>query len=172
MKLRALCIAGLLATGLSLAHGQVLGGSAWTSLSAQQRQVLAPVQAQWSQLDGDTRDRLALLAARYPGWAPEEQQRLRERLAEWTQLSAAERQRIHLGFQAAQRVNPSDREQKWQRYQALSPEQRQALQERGARRLKEPAVAASAPAERRPALAGVAAVQANTLLPLRGPRKP
>ena len=163
MTLRALCIAGLLLAFSGLATSQALGGgSSWSTLPPQQRVVLAPVQAQWSQLDAGTRDRLALLAARYPAWSPQEQQRLRERLAEWAQLSSAERQRIHLGFQAAQRVDPSAREEKWQRYQALSPEQRLALQERGARRLQAPARAAS---EVRQAPVGVAAVQPGTLLP-------
>lgn len=163
MTARAFCLAGLLLAFCGLAASQTLGGgSAWSSLSVQQREVLAPVQPQWGQLDAGTRDRLALLAARYPAWSPQEQQRLRERLAEWAQLSSAERQRIHLGFQAAQRVNPSAREEKWQRYQALSPEQRLALQERGTRRLQAPARAAS---EARQSPVGVAAVQPDTLLP-------
>lgn len=63
-------------------------------------------------------------------------------MKDWAQLSPAERQRVHQGYQAAQRVSAAERQAKWERYQALSPERRQALQERAAARRR--------PRQRRP----------------------
>lgn len=127
------------------ASGQVpvLAGKPWESLSAEQRSVLAPLAGQWSQMDAGSRDTWAAVARRYPAMDTVEQQRLRERMRDWAALSPAERQRVHDGFVAAQRVSPEQRQLKWEQYQALSAEQRQALQDRAIRRQAE---AASAPA--------------------------
>lgn len=118
----------------------VLAGKSWEALTPQQRTVLAPLTGQWSQMDASARDTWVALAKRYPEMEANEQQRLRDRMRDWAALSPTERRRVHQGFLAAQRVGPEERQQKWEQYQALAPEQRQALQDRAASKL---AVAAS-----------------------------
>jgi hypothetical protein len=125
----------------------VLAGKSWSTLSPAQRELLAPLATQWPQLDAGSQEHWAALSQRYPKLKPDEQQRLRERLSDWAALSPAERQQARQGFTAAQRLAPSDRQQKWERYKALSPEERQALKERRAKRLaaQSPALPAALP---------------------------
>lgn len=163
---RTLCVA-VLAFSASMAAAQVpgLAGKSWDSLSSAQRDVLSPLAKEWSQMDASSRDTWAALALRYPRLEAGEQERLRERMKDWAALSPAERQRVHQGFLAAQRVSAAERQQKWAQYQALSPDERLALQERASRRPQgAPAPshgAASVPA-RRP---GTERLDARTLLP-------
>lgn len=163
--LRALSVVALtLATAAATAQVPGLAGKSWDGLSAAQRDALAPLAAQWPQMDASSRDTWAALALRYPRLDAGEQERLRERMRDWAALSPAERQRVHQGFLAAQRISAAERQQKWAQYQALPPDERQALQERASRRSRTapaPHGAASAP-ERRP---GTERVDAQTLLP-------
>lgn len=162
---RTRLLALLFALLASVAQAQVpgLAGKSWDSLNPAQREVLAPLASQWPQLDASSRDTWALLAQRYPNLEASEQSRLRERMRDWAALSPQERLRVHQGFLAAQRVGAAERQAKWEQYQALSPEQRQALQERAAKRQ---ALAASAPATgvRR---SGRDEIDPQTLLPQR-----
>lgn len=107
---------------------------AWNSLSAPQREALRPLGAQWSELDAASQEKWLKVAARFPQLTPEEQQRLQLRMAEWSRLSPQERLRARIGWQDAQRVKAAERQAKWERYQALTQEQRLALQERAALR--------------------------------------
>lgn len=115
----------------------------WSSLSAPQREALRPLSAQWSELDAATQEKWLKVAARYPSLAADEQQRLQLRMAEWSLMSPQERLRARIGWQDAKRVTAAERQAKWERYQALPQEERQALQERAAQR--------RAPATQKPA---------------------
>ncbi len=112
----------------------LLTAKPWTSLSTQQQQVLQPLAAQWSEMDGANRDKWVALAARYPTMGAEEQGRMRSRVQEWAKLSLTQRQQARDGFQTAQRKSEDERAAKWAAYQQLSIERRLALQERGAHR--------------------------------------
>lgn len=162
----------------------VLAGKSWSSLSGPQQQILAPLAAQWPQMDAASRDTWVALAVRYPQLGPAEQQRLKERMSHWAALTPAERQRVHQGFMAAQRVASTERQHKWDQYQALPSEAKQALQERGAKRLMDapatplklvvatpttpPTVGFADPRALRPLAGATKALDAQTLLP----RKP
>ena len=162
----------------------VLAGKSWSSLSGPQQQILAPLAAQWPQMDAASRDTWAALAVRYPQLGPTEQQRLKVRMSHWAALTPAERQRVHQGFMAAQRVASTERQHKWDQYQALPSEAKQALQERGAKRLIDTpsvplkrvaatpvtpqTVAFADPHASRPLAGATRALDAQTLLP----RKP
>lgn len=106
----------------------------WSSLTPAQRQALAPLEHEWVELDDSSREKWLQVAARFPKLDADEQARMHERMAAWSHLSPAERLRARVGFQEAQRHSAEERQAKWERYQALSPEQRQALQERAAKR--------------------------------------
>lgn len=172
----ALLLALMALTQSAWSQVPVLAGKTWASLSPAQRELLAPLATQWPQLDAGSQDTWAALAQRYPNLKPDEQQRLRERLADWAALSPAERQQARQGFHAAQRLAPSDRQQRWERYKALSPEERQALKERRAKRLAAtppPLPAATKPAASAPSGHPLSRVSPqldpNTLLPRRAP---
>lgn len=121
-------------------HGTAPGalpiGQNWASLSASQKEALAPLAKEWDQLDGARKGKWLEIAARYPSLPADQQQRLRERMSEWTRMSPAERQRARIGYQHAGELRAPEQEsrlrEKWEAYQALPPEKRQRLAERAA----------------------------------------
>jgi len=110
----------------------------WAELSADQRQMLAPLERDWNSLD-EPRRRIWLEMA--PGFArlpAEERDRLHERMRAWVALSPAERQRARVNFQLAkQSLHASEREARWEAYQALPPEKRQELAEKAVARRRQ-----------------------------------
>lgn len=170
MKRRALAVLLSLAALHAAAQVPVLAGKSWGSLNAQQKIVLTPLESQWRQMDASSRDTWAALALSYPSMDPQAQKRLQERMRDWAALTPAERQRVHAGFAAAQRVAPEQRQQKWEQYQALTPEKRLALQERAAQRKPaEVSSPAAVAASTSPRLPPGDRLDARTLLPRRPP---
>ncbi|WP_157522389.1 DUF3106 domain-containing protein [Mitsuaria sp. 7] len=116
--------------------GTLTSSQNWASLSASQKEALAPLSKEWDQLDGARKGKWLEIAARYPTLPAEHQQRLRERMVEWTRMSPAERQRARIGYQHANELRVPEQEtrlrEKWDAYQALPPEKRQRLVERAA----------------------------------------
>lgn len=106
------------------------GGPSWSSLSAEQRQALAPLQRDWSSIDAPRKAKWLEVAARFPTLAPDERRRLQERMAEWARMTPAERGRVRLGFQEAKQLAPQERQARWEAYQALPEDQRKALADR------------------------------------------
>ncbi len=120
-------------TAATTAPGALVLGQNWVSLSASQKEALAPLSKEWDQLDGARKGKWLEIAARYPTLPPEHQQRLRERMVEWTRMSPTERQRARIGYQHAGELRTPEQEsrlrEKWDAYQALPPEKRQRLVE-------------------------------------------
>jgi len=106
----------------------------WKSLSAAQRQALAPLEKEWSHLDQQRRLKWLEIASRFSSLPTDEQARMQERMSSWAKLSPVERSRARLIFQQAQQITPESRQAKWEAYQALAPEQRQELADKAAER--------------------------------------
>lgn len=127
-----------------------LGGPAWSSLTAAQRQALAPLERDWSGIDGPRKTKWLEIAARYHSLPADEQRRLQERMTEWARLTPAERGRARLSFQEAKQLTPHERQARWEAYQALPEDQRKALAARARRPVADrtndrPRTGASAP---------------------------
>jgi Protein of unknown function (DUF3106) len=125
--------------------------------------VLAPLQPDWAQIEPPRQQKWLELANRYPKLPASEQQRIRTRMADWSRLSPAERGRARLQFQEAQGVPTQQRQAKWQEYQALSGEQKQALNQQakpGAPKAG-PKAAAGAPAVANTSTAGAVPLPAS-----------
>lgn len=105
----------------------VAGGPTWSSLTAQQRAALAPLQRDWVTIGAPQKRKWLELATRFPSMPAEEQVRVQERMADWAHLTPQERGRARLRYQQAQRVAPEDRQERWEAYQALPPDQRRQL---------------------------------------------
>ena len=108
----------------------------WRELTNVQKQVLAPLAPQWSEMDDTARGKWLNLANRYKSLSPREQARMRERMAQWSQLHPQERGEARLRFQQSRRLSPQERQRKWQAYQSLPAEQREALGRRALRQSK------------------------------------
>ena len=120
----SLCIAFSAAAAQSKAEGKRAAKPAWSELTPAQQQVLAPLQAEWEQLDTTRRKKWVAIADRYPTMKPAEQQRLQIRMQEWAQLTPEERQAARERYQYLKKLPPEQRKevrQKWKEQQAGSP---------------------------------------------------
>jgi hypothetical protein len=125
MSLRLPCL--VLALGLALGPAVGWANTDWATLNPAQRQALAPLERDWPGIDAQRRAKWLEVAARFPAMAPEERTRLQERMAEWARLTPAERNRARLQFQATRQLPKDERQARWEAYQALPPERREAL---------------------------------------------
>jgi hypothetical protein len=102
-------------------------GPTWQALSPQQRATLAPLQNDWASIDGPRKSKWLDIAARYPKLPPSEQERLQARMSEWARMTPSERARARLNYQEVKQLPQQERHDRWQAYQALPEDQRQAL---------------------------------------------
>ncbi|MEW6165190.1 MAG: DUF3106 domain-containing protein [Pseudomonadota bacterium] len=109
----------------------------WAQLSPQQRQVLAPLAAEWNGMEAFRRKKWLGIAERYATMAPEEQSRLQQRMRDWAKLTPEERRLAREKYKALKKVSPDQREslrQNWADYKALPEAERQRLKEEAKRR--------------------------------------
>lgn len=99
----------------------------WSTLSPAQREVLQPLQPQWAAIDAPRRQKWLEVAARFPRMSSEEQALLRSRMSGWAGLPAKDRNEARARFQDSSRLPQDERKARWEAYQSLSAEQRQAL---------------------------------------------
>ncbi|MCE2660466.1 MAG: DUF3106 domain-containing protein [Rubrivivax sp.] len=99
----------------------------WAALTVAQQQALGPLKPEWGSMDASRKQKWLELAARMPRMSPTERDRIQQRMAEWVRMSPTERGRARIHFQAAQQLAPGDRKDRWEAYQALPADQRQAL---------------------------------------------
>lgn len=110
----------------------VLAGLAWTDLSVAERQVLAPLEKDWSQFDEVRKRKWQGIARRYPTMTPDEQQRVQSRMRDWAALTPEQRAKAREQYRTMQQIPPEKREtlkQKWQEYESLPPEERQRIKD-------------------------------------------
>jgi hypothetical protein len=102
-------------------------GPRWMSLTAAQREALAPLEEDWPGIDAARKQKWLDIAARYPSLSSGEKKRVQERMAEWARLTPAQRGEARAGFQQATRVVPQDRQARWEAYKALPETERSRL---------------------------------------------
>lgn len=134
---KPLLVGLLLATCASLAPAQTVptaratpaaeAGQPWAALTVSQQQALAPLKAEWSSIDALRKQKWLDVAARMPGMPAADRDRIQQRMTEWVRMSPAERGRARVQFQEARRLPAEQRQERWQAYQALPSDQRQAL---------------------------------------------
>jgi len=115
----------------------------WQLLSPQEKAILAPLASQWSGMNEQVRDKWRSVARGYPQLTPDGQARVRERMTQWSQASPKERSEARLRFQNARELPHEERQQKWQAYQALSPQAKADLAQQAQRKKAPVPLAAS-----------------------------
>ena len=136
VRLRRLLLAGipvLLLAAPALAQTRS-GGPAWSQLSSQQREALAPLSGQWETIPADGKKKWLEIAARYPQLSPEGKERVRARMAEFAQLTPEQRSTARENFQRAYELPRESRESAVQQYKSLPEERKKELSDRGRRR--------------------------------------
>ena len=107
-------------------------GVRWAELKPGQQATLKPLEREWPGIEAGRKQKWLELAAGFPKMTPAEQGRIQERMAEWARLTPQERGQARLNFQEAKQVPAQDRQERWNAYQALSPEQKQQFAARAA----------------------------------------
>jgi hypothetical protein len=128
------------------ATAQVLSNPAWSELSATERQALEPLRLQWDGIDAVRKQKWRDIATRYPSMSPEQQARTSSRMGEWAAMTPAQRNAARIQFEQVKQVPATERQARWDAYQSLPAEQRDALTKQAASR-----EASAAPAPRKPA---------------------
>lgn len=103
------------------------GGPAWDKLTTEQRTALAPLARDWAAIDANPKAKWLEVASRFHKMPVDEQRRVQARMAEWARLSPAERTTARMSFQETKQISREEKQARWEAYQALAPEQRQAL---------------------------------------------
>ncbi len=93
---------------------------AWSELTPEQHEILAPRSREWDQLDSKRRKKWVAIAKRYPKMKPQAQERLRKRMADWAKLTPEQRRAARERYQQLKRLSPEKRRQvtrQWRAYQ-------------------------------------------------------
>ena len=102
-------------------------GVPWGTLSAKQKQALAPLSAAWASLSEGQRRKWIAIAQNYAGLPETDQQKLHSRMVEWASLTPKDRELARLNFAQTQAVAKPERAANWEAYQALPPEEKKKL---------------------------------------------
>ncbi|MCE2679088.1 MAG: DUF3106 domain-containing protein [Burkholderiales bacterium] len=104
-------------------------GPSFSSLSANQKTVLAPLEPFWEEMAEVRRKKWMEIANRFPSMPEEEQGRVKVRMQEWASLSPAQRKLVRENFVDSQKVSKSQKQTQWEEYQKLSDEEKRTLLE-------------------------------------------
>ncbi|MDR2127980.1 MAG: DUF3106 domain-containing protein [Burkholderiaceae bacterium] len=126
------------------APSQTVGAIAWSSLSAEQKKALQPLNGLWPMLTEEDQRKWIALAHNYNRMTPAAQATLQSRMTQWAILSPAQRAqaRLNFGETQTQKMSRDDIKARWQAYQYLPAEERSKL---AAQRGKQPPATAAAP---------------------------
>jgi Protein of unknown function (DUF3106) len=118
----------------------------WRELGSAQQEALSPLKSEWASISAIRKQTWLQLANRMPEMSSEERGRVQQRMNEWLVMSPRQRGQTRIQFQEARQLAPGGRQEHWDAYQALSPDQRRALAAQAAPTAKRPAPP-SAPAK-------------------------
>jgi len=99
----------------------------WKTLTPAQQVALKPLAGSWAALSDPQKRKWISLSANFERMTPADQAKLHERMEQWAALSPRQREQARLNFAEAQKIAPQQKTEKWQAYQALSPEEKQRL---------------------------------------------
>jgi hypothetical protein len=113
--------------------GKTETGVRWDQLKPSEQQAFSPLKALWPTLSAGHKNKWISLAVRFEKMKPEERLRVTQRMGEWAALKPEQRTVARIQFAEVQALDPQARFDQWQAYQALSAEERSALQMRAAK---------------------------------------
>ncbi|MDR0275774.1 MAG: DUF3106 domain-containing protein [Burkholderiaceae bacterium] len=103
------------------------GGIRWQKLTAEQKNALQPLAAQWPTLTGQQQRKWVAVTRNFQRLPPAEQATLQSRMTAWSTLTPAQRTQARLNYGEARRVPVTERKARWEQYQTLPSEERQRL---------------------------------------------
>jgi acyl-CoA reductase-like NAD-dependent aldehyde dehydrogenase len=102
----------------------------WSSLSAAQRDVLAPLQHEWDTLPARKRAHMLHRAEHWATLPPEKRAEIRQRIARWQQMTPEQRRQARANMREFHKLPREQREQlhaTFEHFQSLPPPQRERL---------------------------------------------
>lgn len=123
--------------GTSIAHAQT-----WVQLPEAQKEILAPLESDWSSITKDQKKKWVEVANRYPHMADSEKNVLQSRMSEWANLSPEQRRLARDNYLRTLKFSPEKKAEAWQAYQKLSDEDKKRLAEKKASTTKPTTVSA------------------------------
>ena len=119
-----------LVAGLCFACAQAQPSLPWSSLDAEQQEILSAFAARWEQMPLEQRAQLLANAERLRKLPPEQREQLKHKLDQWQAMPADERARLRERFQAFQAMPPGEQDRlrrEFERFNNLPPQERQRL---------------------------------------------
>jgi hypothetical protein len=104
-----------------------IANPSWAMLSPSEQTALQPLQDDWDDINPGQKRKWIDVAEKFSTMPATDQARIQGRMAQWAQLNPAQRSQTRLGYKEAQQLSPTERNERWQAYQALSAEQREQL---------------------------------------------
>lgn len=126
----ALCLALCGPVGQAHAVLPQLDQPRWTTLTPEQKAILAPLAKEWDELDAFRRKKWLGIAQRYPAMSPDEQAAMQRNMKQWARLAPEERKAAREKYKTLKKVAPEERQavrRKWEEYSALPQEERDRL---------------------------------------------
>ena len=108
----------------------------WQSLSVTQQKILAPLKAEWDDMDPFRRKKWIGIAQRYDEMTPVEQESIQRNMKAWAKLAPEERKAAREQYKKLKKSTPEQRQvvkQQWEAYSALSEDERDRLRARAPR---------------------------------------
>ncbi|MFM9915666.1 MAG: DUF3106 domain-containing protein [Rhizobacter sp.] len=102
-------------------------GPKWTNLTGSQQSALKPLERDWRGIGADHKQKWLEIAGQFPAMSADERQRVQARMTEWAAMTPQQRGAVRLQFTQAQQLAPSNRQARWEAYQALPEEERKRL---------------------------------------------
>jgi hypothetical protein len=121
--------------------------SAWKDLTPAQQLALKPLAEHWNSLNVERRRKWLVLSRNFPNLPPAEQAKLHSRMSEWASLSDQQRNQARLNFAETKQLSAEEKAEKWQAYQALSPEEKKKLAAKAPAKRTGVAIVKPAPAQ-------------------------
>ena len=87
-------------------------GPLWHELTAQQRQILAPVINEWNGFSRHKKQRLINIAKRYPDMSADEQAKIQARLPHWLELPQTSRDEARVNMKKLLQLPPDERKRR------------------------------------------------------------
>ncbi len=102
----------------------------WNELTAEEQQVLAPLERDWERLDPQRRRKWVGIAKRYPTMNADEKSKIDRRMQPWASLSADQRRIARERYKKLEQLPPAKRDElrtRWEEYSRLPEDERARL---------------------------------------------
>ncbi len=103
------------------------GSMHWKELSPKRQQALAPLYADWDNLDETRQKKWLVIADTFPSLDAAQQARAQSKMQEWVRLNPEQRQIARDSYLRSKALNTTQKNAKWERYQQLPEEEKSKL---------------------------------------------